>query len=60
MTPAAMTAWLAKMGYTRYRAAKELGVTTQTVVNWERGTAPISKVVALACSALSKNLSAWR
>ena len=56
MTPDQLRAWLDRMGYSNYRAAKELCVSKTTVANWLNGTAPISRVVALACAALEAGL----
>ena len=59
MTPADLRAWLATMGYSNYRAAKELGVTATTVANWLDGTSRIDRRTALACVALAAGLVPW-
>lgn len=59
MTPADLRAWLFAMGYTNYRAAKELGVTATTVANWLDGTSKIDRRTALACAALAAGLGPW-
>ena len=46
MTPADLRAWLSAMGYTNYRAAKQLGVTATTVANWLDGTSKIDRFTA--------------
>lgn len=56
MTPDNFNAWLTRMGYSNYRAAKELGVSKSTIANWLAGSAKISRVVALACVALEAGL----
>lgn len=57
MTPADFKAWLSRMGFTNYRAAKVLEVSQSTIANWLDGKAPISRIVALACAALEAGLS---
>lgn len=59
MTPADLRAWLAAMGYSNYRAAKELGCTATTVANWLDGTSKIDRRTALACAALTAGLAPW-
>ena len=60
MTSSDLRAWLSAMGYTNYRAAKQLGVTTTTVANWLDGTSKIDHRTALACAALAAGLGPWR
>ena len=60
MTPADLRAWLAVMGYSNYRAAKELGVTATTIANCLDGTSKIDRRTALACAALAAGLAPWR
>ncbi len=59
MTPDDLRAWLAAMGYSNYRASKELGVTATTVSNWLDGTSKIDRRTALACAALTAGLAPW-
>lgn len=59
MTPADLRTWLATMGYSNYRAAKELGCTATTVANWLDGTSRIDRRTALACAALAAGLGPW-
>ena len=59
MTPADLRTWLVTMGYTNYRAAKELGCTATTVANWLDGTSKIDHRTALACAALAAGLGPW-
>lgn len=59
MTPDDLRAWLAAMGYSNYRASKELGCTATTVANWLDGTSKIDHRTALACAALAAGLAPW-
>lgn len=56
MTPAALRAWRASMGYTQQQAAAELGVSLRTVKAWEAGFAAPPAFLALACAALAAGL----
>lgn len=62
MTAPDFAAWLALMkaraGWSKRRAARELGATPNTILNWERSGAP--PYVALACAALAYGLAPWR
>ena len=59
VTPTDLRAWLSAMGYSNYRAAKELGVTATTVANMLDGTSKIDRRTALACSAIAGGLVPW-
>jgi DNA-binding XRE family transcriptional regulator len=53
MTPASLTAWRARLKWTKVRAAKELGISRQSYADYEAGLRPIPRVVAIACAALA-------
>jgi DNA-binding XRE family transcriptional regulator len=53
------TAWRKAMGYSKARAARELGVTPQTIHNWETGKGPIPFMAALAATCLWHRNPAW-
>ena len=48
MTPEELKAMRSARGWTQKNISAELGVTTQTIMNWEHGRAPIHKMAALA------------
>ncbi len=56
MTPASLTAWRARLKWTKLRAAKELGISRQSYADYEAGLRPIPHVVALACAAIAFGL----
>jgi len=56
MTPEDLAAWLVSMGYSRRRAAVELGSTKMSLGRWLAGQVPINHRVGLACAALSAGL----
>ena len=45
-------AWRQGKGWSQQRAADELGVTKRSVIYWEKGTHPVTRLVELACEAL--------
>ena len=66
MTPADLRAWQAQMGYTYDTAAAALGVSRGTYADWLAGRSrttgkpiTISRLVALACSALAAGVGEW-
>lgn len=54
MTPAALTAWMQRLGLNRAEAASALGIARTTLDRYLDGRQAIPKVVALACSGISK------
>ena len=67
MTPDDLRAWQARMGYTYDTAAESLGVSRATYAEWLAGKSRttgkpvrISRLVALACTALAAGLGPWR
>ena len=66
MTPADLRAWQAHMGISGREAARRLGVAPGTYQDWATGTSrttgnpiQISRLVALACTALAAGLKEW-
>lgn len=66
MTPADLSAWRAKMGYTQRDAAAALGVQLTAYQQWERGArfrdakpVVIDRRTALACAALAAGITAY-
>ncbi len=66
MTPQDFKDWRDAMGFkTQQQAADALGLSVETIQNYERGvrrdgkTAPIPYTVALACSALFNRQKPW-
>jgi transcriptional regulator with XRE-family HTH domain len=57
MTPSAFAAWRARNGFNLVEAADRLGVTRQTIANWENGVHPAPDFLALACLAIDVGLS---
>lgn len=45
--------------WSQAEAARQLGVSRRSIVNWENGTAKIPQSVALAASAVAMNLPAY-
>ena len=56
MTKIELLALRKKLNWTQYDAAKNLGCSVRSIVNWEIGTNKIPKYIALATSALLFNL----
>lgn len=57
MTAAGFEAWMARMGWSGREAARQLGVSKDSVVRYRREGAPL--LVALACAALAAGLGPW-
>jgi transcriptional regulator with XRE-family HTH domain len=58
MSPEDFAAWLAHMGWSQRRAAKELGCSPNSVAAWLRYGAPPH--IGFACAALAFGLPTWR
>ena len=56
MTAASLLAWRKRLGWTKKRAAEEIGIARQSYIDYEAGARPIPKAVALACAALAIGL----
>lgn len=56
MTAASLTAWRARLGFSKTRAAHELGCSRQSITTWENGTYPVPKFISLACAAIALGL----
>ena len=56
MIPEQFTAWMKRLGYNQVRAAEAIGTTRQSVAKMSRGEMPVSRTVALACSAIAYGL----
>ena len=54
---ASFVRWRQLMGFSQEQAAEALGLSTRTIANYEGGSYPISKTVALACGALAFGLT---
>ena len=54
MTPAELTAWREKAGYSQIELAEILGVTNVSVSRWEHGTREIPSFLHLALECLEK------
>ena len=57
MTPAAFRAWRKSLAITQTEAAILLGVSLRTIQEWEAGRTVAPKIAALACAAVSLNIS---
>lgn len=67
MTPTDFRAWHEAMGYTYDTGADALGVSRGTYADWLAGRSrttgkpiKISRLVALACTALAAGMDAWQ
>ncbi len=49
-------AWRKKEGLSLNGAAERLGVSRQSILYWQSGERPISRILHLACLAISKGL----
>lgn len=58
MTAEDFNAWLALRGISGREAARQLGVSNDTVTRYKRAGAPL--YIALACAAISFGLPPWR
>ena len=56
MTPESFAAFIARMGWTDTRAARELGCGRNSISNWTRPGARVPRYIALACQALANGL----
>ncbi len=56
MTPNQFKEWRQRLGYSQARVAELLEMSRRQIGKYERGQAPIPKVVALACAAMSLGL----
>lgn len=59
LTPASMTEWRERMGYTKIDAAFELGLSRNSITNYENGFHKIPKSVGLAMSALMMGMKPY-
>lgn len=66
MTPEQFKHWRKEMNFTQKQACVALGISIQTLGNYERGSryedgrqVIIPRTVALACAALKHNLAPW-
>lgn len=56
MTPEQFTRWRERLGWTRTKAAEELGCAPNSITAWEQGRSKIPRYIALACRALAEGL----
>jgi len=57
MTPATLRRWRKSLAITQAEAAIRLGVSLRTIQEWEAGRTTAPKIAALACAAVSLNIS---
>jgi len=57
MTPATLRGWRKSLAITQTEAAIRLGVSLRTIQEWEAGRTAAPKIAALACAAVSLNIS---
>jgi len=60
MNPADFEAWIARMGWSARRCARELGCSQNSIAAWRRGQPEAAPYIALACAALTHGLPGWR
>jgi transcriptional regulator with XRE-family HTH domain len=53
MTPESLIAWRARRNWSKAEAARQLGISPNAYLYYERGKWPIKKWLALACAALA-------
>ena len=53
MTPGSFTAWRSRLGFSKSEAARRLGLSRNSIIAYENGTAEIPLHVALACAAIA-------
>jgi DNA-binding XRE family transcriptional regulator len=56
MTPAALTAWRARLHLNQTKAAKILSCSRNSIANWEAGKTEIPLYIALACAAIAQGI----
>ncbi len=56
MTAAELLKLRRRLNWSQAEAARQLGCSTRSILNWEKGTNPIPKNIALAASAVLMNL----
>jgi transcriptional regulator with XRE-family HTH domain len=59
MTPDIFRLWRAALGLNQTQAGESLEMSRRRIQEYEAGTAPIPKVVALACAAIFHRLGEW-
>lgn len=56
MTPASLTAWMAKQNLNKVETAATLGIARSTLDRYLDGRTEIPRLVALACAAVAEGL----
>lgn len=59
LSPATLTAWRERMGYTQREAARVLGCSRGAWVGWEQGVHTIPRYIGLACAALALGMTTY-
>jgi DNA-binding XRE family transcriptional regulator len=52
MTAKTFAEWRIRLGWTKAKAAEELGCSKNSIMAWESGKSAIPRYIALACKAL--------
>ncbi len=60
MTPFALKAWRKRLDLSQSAAAKALGLSLRGYQNYENGTRPIKRYIALACAAVARGIKELR
>jgi DNA-binding XRE family transcriptional regulator len=55
-SPLSFAAWRARLGFSKSEAARRLGLSRNSIIDYEAGKARIPVHVALACAALAHGL----
>lgn len=56
MTAESFTAWRDRLGFSKADAARELGLSRNTIIKFENGGAEIPRHIALACAAIERRI----
>lgn len=59
LSPATLTAWRDRMGYSQREAADILGCSLGSWAEWEQGSRKIPRYIGLACAALALGMTPY-